>query len=183
MRSPLRGFGCVSASTSAATLAGGDSMNLSACPSEMSRDSSSRRSSSSPAQAWSRNEARSAAGRSSAASSNSSTCFHRSGFIGRPFADCPVQPGLCFAPLPLDCAGGNLQYLRHLFRSESAEELHLNNLALARVHFCQIRQRLVEGDHLDDLLRHNRRLSKRHHLRSAAAFRPRATPRVIYQNL
>src|SRR5262245_15011249 len=133
-------------------------MNLSACPSEMSRESSSRRSSSSLAQAWSRNEARSAPGRSSAASSNLSTCFHRSGFICSPFADCPVQPGLCFAPLTLNGAGGNLQHLRHLFSSQPAEELHLNNLALARVHFCQIRQRLVEGDHFDDLLRPDRRL-------------------------
>src|SRR5262249_50431345 len=127
-------------------------MNSSACLSEMSRDSSSRRSSSSPAQTWLRNEARSLAGRSSAASSNSSTCFQRSGFICLPFTDCPVQPRLCFAPLAFDSSRCDLQHLGDLFISQPAEELHLDDLGFARVHLREIFQRVVEGDHLGDVV-------------------------------
>src|SRR5690242_5118715 len=112
-------------------------MKLVACASEMSNDSNSRRSSSSPAQARSRNCARSPAGCSSAASNNLSTCFHRSGFIRLTFADRAVQPGLGFAPLALDRAGGDLQHLGHLFISQPAEELHLDDLALTGVHLRQ----------------------------------------------
>src|ERR1044072_9174684 len=164
MRVPVRGLGGLLLSKSAAILAGGDSMKAVACPSEISKDSSSRRSSSSPAQAWSRNEARSVPGQSSAASSNLSICCHRSGFMRLTFADCPVQPGLGFAQLALDRARCHLEHFGHLFSSEPAEELHLYELALARVHFCQIIQGLVQGNRLCALFRHNRWLGQRHHL-------------------
>src|SRR5215216_283214 len=133
MRSPLDGLVGLSVNKSAATLAGGDSMKASACSSEISKESNSRRSSSSPEQARSKNEARSVGGQSSAASSNLSTCFHRSGFIRLTFADGAVQPCLRFAPLALDRARCDLQHLGHLFISQPAEELHLNDLALAWV--------------------------------------------------
>src|SRR4030095_2276793 len=133
MRSPRPGLGCLSVSKSAATLAGGVSMNVSAWSSDISRDSSCRRSSSSPAQTRSRNEALSLGEQLSAASSNLSTCFHRSGVIRLTFSDRPVQPRLCFAPFPLDCAGGHAQHHGNLFVSQPGEELHLNDLALPRV--------------------------------------------------
>src|SRR5215467_13360326 len=183
MSAPLRGLGWVSVNKSAATRARGDSMRDSGRASETSKDSTSRRNSSSPAQAWSRKAARSGTGHSSAASSNSSTCFQRSGFIRHNFAYRPLQPRLCFAPLAFDSSRCDLQHLGHLFISQPAEELHLDDLAFARVHLREILQRVVEGDHIRRLFVHDRLLGKRHHLCTAASFYARATARVIYQDL
>src|SRR5215470_15275020 len=151
MSAPLPGLAGISVNKSAATLARGDSMKASARASEINKDSTSRRNSSSPAQAWSRKAARSGAGHSSAASSNSSTCFQRSGFIRHNFAYCPLQPRFCFAPLAFDSSRCDLQHLGDLFISQPAEELHLDDLGLTRVHFGEILQRVVEGDHLRDV--------------------------------
>src|SRR5262245_2343614 len=141
MRSP--GVGCFSATKSAATLARGSLMRASARASEINKDSTSRRNSWSLAQALSRKAARSGTGHSSAASSNSSTCLQRSGFIRYNFAYCPLQPRLCFAPLSFNCSRCNLQHLADLFISQPDEELHLHNLGFARVHLRKILQRVV----------------------------------------
>src|SRR5262245_20695908 len=137
MRLPFPTFGGGSSlNRSAANSIGGDSMKVFACASEISNDSTSRRSASSSAQARSRNEARSEVGQSSAASNNSSTCFQRSGFINLTFSDCPVQPGSGLAPLSLDSARSDLQHFGDFFGSQPAEELHLNDLTFA---FIQLR--------------------------------------------
>ena len=50
------------------------------------------------------------------------------------------------SPIPASRCGGNVQNLRDLFDRQSAEVSQFDDACLARIHFRQPFQRVVEGD-------------------------------------
>src|SRR4051812_33418304 len=135
-----------------------DSMKSPPSRSALSSSSTSRRSSASPSHALSRNVSRSPDGQSTAAWNTASIRRHRSGFIRLALADGAVEPCLRRAPLALDRSRRDAEHGGDLLGREAAEELHLDDLALARVHLREAAERAVERDHLRRLASDARRL-------------------------
>src|ERR1017187_5885457 len=117
----------------AATSIAGLSRKLPACCCELSRERTSRSSASSPPHECRRNASRSAGGRSSAACSRLSTCFHTSESIVCPAGQFAIEPGLSGAPIAHHGDGRYVEHFGCLFHAESAKETHFHHLHFACV--------------------------------------------------
>src|SRR5881628_3983367 len=135
---------CLTAIARAATSIAGFSRKLAASCWEASSDRTSRSSASSPAQACRKNSARAAGGRSNAACSSLSTCFHWSEFIACLAAQFAVEPRLGGAPIAHHRDRRYLERLRRLFHAESAKEAHFDNLHFAWIEPRQRVHRVIE---------------------------------------
>src|ERR1044072_7404162 len=114
--------------------------------------STSRRSSRSLPQAWSRNAARCEGSRSSAASKSSSTFRQRSGFIFDSFSHHAVEPRLRSLPLASHSPRGNVHHFRCFLDAHAAEVPQLDDLALLRIETFEHAQRFVESDEVRRLI-------------------------------
>src|SRR5688572_29508583 len=112
-----------------------------------SSDSTSRRSSSSPAQRWERIAACSSGRAASTASSVASTRCQRSGL-----SELTVEPRAGLSPVELDGAGGDVERLGDLLDRHAAEEAELDGAAEAVVELSQAIESLVELQHLTGAL-------------------------------
>src|ERR1035441_4790198 len=124
---------CRRARACAATCRAGSSRKLPVCSSDVNSERTSRSSVSSPAHARRRNASRSSGARSSTDCSTSSTCFHRSEFIGGSAGQLAVEPGLGRPPFALHGDSRYFEHLGGLFHAEPAKKAHFDNLHLARV--------------------------------------------------
>src|ERR1035437_10217386 len=132
----------------AATSIAGLSRKLPACCCEVSREQTSRSSTSSPAHACRKNPARSACGRSSTDCSRLSTRFHRSEAIAHPARQFAIEPGLGGAPVAHHGDGRDFEHLGRFFHVESAKEAHFDDLHFAGIEPRQRVHRVIERHHV-----------------------------------
>src|SRR5688572_24098320 len=116
-------------SQSAARSDAGVSSRLFPCSCVASRDSTSRRNSSSPAHASASNAARSLGVRSRAAWNSFSICCHRSAGILTSVRNLTLQPGFGKGPVAHYGSGRDLQDLGRLFKAQTAKETQFHYLA------------------------------------------------------
>src|SRR6202051_4371612 len=114
------------------------------------RDSTSRRSSSSPRQNFSRNAALLLSVSSSAEWYKCSTCCQRSGSISTLGTECAVQPDPGQPPVSQPRFRRNIEYPGCFFHAQSAKEAHLHYLALPGVEgrqpvHCLVQRQQIPG--------------------------------------
>src|SRR5437899_6258362 len=166
----------------AATSIAGLSRKLPASCREASSDRTSRSSASSPAQARRKNSARSSGGRSNAACSSLSTCFHCSESIACPAGQFAIKPRFGGAPIAHHRDRRYLEHLRRLFHAESAKEAHFDDLHFAWIEPRQRVHRVIERHQVrGPVAAYRGRLFQRHMLHAAPAFQVVAT-RMFHQN-
>src|SRR6266704_1207086 len=71
----------------------------------------------------------------------------------------PMKPCAGSRPIPLHRSRSNFQYLRNLLQGEPSKEAQFYDSALARVHFGEMVERLIEGEDVNILSAgHHRRV-------------------------
>ena len=95
-----------------------------------------------------------------------------------------MKPCTGSRPIPLHRSRSTFQYLRNLLQGEPGKEAQFYDSALARVHFGEMVERLIEGEDVNILSAgHHRRVLEGELADTAPAFRCPVAARIVDKNL